>query len=162
MHLDRITELLLLLAVANGIPVLAKRLFGDFLAWPLDGGATLPDGRPVFGSSKTIRGIAASIVATAACAPVFGLSPSIGLIIAVTAMGGDLLSSFVKRRFGYASSSRASGLDQIPESLLPAIVCKDLLGLTVVDIVLVVTLFTVGEIVLSRLLFRLHIREQPY
>jgi CDP-2,3-bis-(O-geranylgeranyl)-sn-glycerol synthase len=36
------------------------------------------------------------------------------------------------------------------------------LGLTVVDIVLVVTLFTVGEIVLSRLLFRLHIREQPY
>jgi hypothetical protein len=63
---------------------------------------------------------------------------------------------------GYASSRRAWGVDQIPESLLPAIVCRDLIGFTVVDIVMVVTLFTVGEIVLSRLLFRLHIREQPY
>jgi CDP-diglyceride synthetase len=162
MHADLIAELLLLLTVANGTPVLVKKLLGDFLAYALDGGLTFLDGRPLFGSSKTIRGIVTSIVATAICAPVFGLSSTTGLIVAVTAMSGDLLSSLLKRRLGYASSRSAWGLDQIPESLLPAIVCKEPLGLTAVDLILVVTLFTVGEIVLSRLLFRLHIREQPY
>lgn len=162
MHPDRIAQLLLLLAVANGTPVFVKKLLGDFLAYPLDGGMKFPDGRALLGSSKTIRGIATSMAATAACAPVFGLPSTTGLIVAVTAMSGDLLSSFVKRRLGYASSSRAWGLDQIPESLLPAIACMGLLEITVVDIVLVVTLFIVGEMLLSRLLFRLHIREQPY
>jgi CDP-2,3-bis-(O-geranylgeranyl)-sn-glycerol synthase len=162
MHLDRIVELLLLLAVANGTPIVVKRLFGDFLIYPLDGGLTLFDGRPLFGPSKTIRGIVASIAATTSMAPLVGVSLMIGLIIGVVAMGGDLLSSFVKRRMGYTSSSRAFGLDQIPESLLPALVCKDPLGLSPLDIVLVVAMFLLGEIMLSRLMFRLHIREQPY
>lgn len=35
MHPDLIAELLLLLTVANGTPVLVKKLLGDFLAYPL-------------------------------------------------------------------------------------------------------------------------------
>ena len=85
-----------------------------------------------------------------------------GLLIGAGAMAGDLLSSFVKRRMGHPSSSRALGIDQVPESLLPAVLCKGLLGLSPVDIALVVALFFVGEIVLSRILFKLHVREQPY
>src|SRR6516225_8111296 len=158
----RIVEFLLLLAIANGTPVVIKRLLGDFLAHPLDGGRTFVDGRPLFGSSKTIRGVATSMVATAAFAPVFGVTLTTGLVIALGAMGGDLLSSFLKRRMGYASSSRALGVDQIPESLLPAVICKNLLGLSLADIVFVVAIFFLGEIVMSRILFRLHIREQPY
>lgn len=161
-HPERIVELLLLLAAANATPVLAKRLFGDFLAYPLDRGRSFLDGRPLFGSSKTIRGIATSIVATAGLALLLGTAITTGLVIGIAAMVGDLVSSFVKRRLGRASSSRAFGLDQIPESLLPAVVGKGLLGLSLIDILLVVAVFLVGEIVLSWLLFRLHIRDQPY
>ena len=39
----------------------------------------------------------------------------IGLLVAATAMAGDLLSSFLKRRLALAPSSQAIGLDQIPE-----------------------------------------------
>ena len=48
------------------------------------------------------------------------------------------------------------------ESLLAAVICKNLLGLSLADIVCVVAIFFLGEIVMSRILFRLHIREQPY
>ena len=162
MHPDRIVELLMLLAIANGAPVVVKKLLGDVLAYPLDGGKRFLDARPLLGSSKTIRGVATSIVATAGLAPLLGTTFTTGLLIGAGAMAGDLLSSFVKRRMGHPSSSRALGIDQIPESLLPAVLCKGLLGLSPVDIALVVALFFVGEIVLSRILFKLHVREQPY
>ena len=77
-------------------------------------------------------------------------------------MTGDLFSSFIKRRLGLPPSSMALGLDQIPELLLPALVYKNLTTFTLVDIVIVTTLFLVGELVLSRLLFKLHIRDQAY
>jgi CDP-archaeol synthase len=162
MHPDRVVELLMLLAIANGTPVVVKRLLGDVLAYPLDGGKRFLDDRPLFGPSKTIRGVATSIVATAGFAPLLGTAFTTGLLIGLGAMAGDLLSSFVKRRVGYPSSSQAMGIDQIPEALLPAVVCRDLLGLSPVDIALVVAVFFVGEIVLSRILFKLHVREQPY
>jgi CDP-2,3-bis-(O-geranylgeranyl)-sn-glycerol synthase len=83
-------------------------------------------------------------------------------MVGIAAMAGDTLSSFMKRRMGLASSSRASGLDQIPESLLPALACRSLLGLSAADIVAVVALFLIGEVVLALLLFRMRIRDEPY
>jgi len=77
-------------------------------------------------------------------------------------MTGDLTSSFIKRRIGVAPSSTALGLDQIPEALLPALVCKNVLALTVVDVISIVALFFIGEVILARLLFKLHIRDEPY
>ena len=109
-----ILKLLILLAVANGTPVLAKALLGDRLARPLDGGAVFVDGRPLFGPTKTIRGILVSLVATPLAAWLIGLSWHLGVVVAALAIAGDLLSSFVKRRMGLASSSMAIGLDQIP------------------------------------------------
>jgi hypothetical protein len=78
------------------------------------------------------------------------------------AMAGDLLSSFVKRRLQFQPSSRATGLDQIPESLLPALACRSTLGLTAIDILAVVTVFSVGEMVFSQLLFKWHVRDRPF
>lgn len=77
-------------------------------------------------------------------------------------MAGDLCSSFLKRRLALAPSSRALGLDQLPESLLPLLVCRAALSLTAADIVFAVILFFAGEIVLSRLLYRIHLRDEPY
>jgi CDP-2,3-bis-(O-geranylgeranyl)-sn-glycerol synthase len=157
-----ILELLVLLTIANGVPVIAKRLLGDRLAWPLDGNARFIDGRPLFGASKTIRGLALAVVATGAVAPLLGLAVTTGVLVGAGAMAGDLVSSFTKRRLDFKPSSRATGLDQIPESLIPALLCRQELGLGPADIVAVVAIFFAGEIVLSRLLFRMHIRDRPY
>jgi CDP-archaeol synthase len=136
-----ILQFVVLLTLANGTPVIAQKLLGNFLNQPLDGGAAFLDGWPLFGPSKTIRGIVLSILITTGFAPVIGLEWKIGLMAATMAMVGDLLSSFLKHRLKIPPSSRATGLDQIPESLFPALACRSILGLTVLDMTSVVVIF---------------------
>lgn len=155
-------QLLVLLAVANTAPLLGKRILGNRLAWPLDGGLRFFDGRPLFGTSKTLRGIALAVLLGSASAPLVGLPVTVGTLAAAVAMAGDLFSSFMKRRLALPPSSKATGLDQIPESLLPLLACRGLLSLTLVDIAAVVAVFFIGEIVVSRLFYRLGLRDRPY
>jgi CDP-2,3-bis-(O-geranylgeranyl)-sn-glycerol synthase len=157
-----IGRLVVLLAMANGAPVLAKKLMGNLFAVPLDGGVAFMDGRPLFGTSKTIRGIVLSVATTSLAAPLAGLDWKLGALTATGAMAGDLFSSFVKRRLDLPPSSMAIGLDQIPESLIPLILCRLQLPVTALDIAVGVTLFFIGELILSRLLFMAHVREQPF
>jgi CDP-2,3-bis-(O-geranylgeranyl)-sn-glycerol synthase len=157
-----VVQLMVLLGLANGTPVIAKKVLGTILARPLDGGMNLADGQPLFGDSKTIRGIVLSIVVTTLGAPLIGVDWTIGVAIAATAMIGDLFSSFTKRRMALVPGSMALGLDQIPESLLPAITCRWMLPVTALDIVLVAALFFVGELVVSRALYTFKIRDRPY
>lgn len=161
-HVVPLLQGLLLLTLANGAPVGAKLLFGDRFAAPLDGGITLADGNPLFGGSKTIRGVVSAILATALAAAFLGIGWRTGALFGALAMAGDLLSSFTKRRLGQPPSSRATGIDQIPEALLPLLLCRAGLGLTLVDVVVGVAVFLIGEIYGSRILFRLHLRDQPY
>ena len=162
MAYEAVALLLLLLLVANGTPVVLKRVLGDRGARPIDGGRRFRDGRPLLGRSKTWRGLAGGLVATALAAWVLGAGAWLGALVALAAHLGDMASSFTKRRLAIASSGRALGIDQIPESLLPALATAWPLGLGVVDVALVVALFLVGELALSRLLFRLGIRDEPY
>jgi hypothetical protein len=157
-----ILQLMILLTLANGTPVVAKKLFGRRCAWPLDAGIQFFDGRAVLGASKTVRGIVLSLLVSAAGAPLIGLDARIGAVVAGTAMAGDLLSSFIKRRLDLPPSSRATGLDQIPESLLPLLACRGALSLSAADVAAGVAVFFVGEVILSRLLYRLRLRDRPY
>ena len=77
-------------------------------------------------------------------------------------MTGDIISSFIKRRAGLASSARALGLDQIPEALLPMLLAWLWLDLGWLIVAVVVVLFTVSNILLSPILYRLGIRHQPH
>ena len=162
MQLLHILQLLLLMMLANGAPIVAKKIFGPRFSFPLDGGIIFFDGRPLFGPSKTIRGILVSVLITTASAPFIGLDLTIGAIVAGAAMAGDLFSSFVKRRLNVPPSSRALGLDQVPESLFPMLACSDALSLAIPDIALGVGVFFIGEIILSRLLYQIHVRDEPY
>jgi CDP-diglyceride synthetase len=162
MQLLHILQILVLLTFANGTPIVAKKIFGSRFALPLDAGIIFIDGRPVFGASKTMRGIVVSFLITSAIAPFIGLDLTIGAIVASSAMAGDLFSSFMKRRLNFPPSSQALGLDQVPESLFPMLACRDALSLTIADIALGVGIFFIGELILSRLLFRAHLRDEPY
>lgn len=162
MHPILILQLLVLVAVANATPPMAKRLLGETFARPLDGGAVFLDGRPLLGPAKTIRGILLSVVATPIAAVLLGMGWEIGVVVAIAAMAGDLVSSFTKRRLGYPSSSRAIGLDHIPESLFPFIASRLLLPVTLIDMVLGTAIFFVAMLLVARALFKLRIRGEPY
>jgi hypothetical protein len=73
MHLFPILQAMVLLTLANGTPVVAKKIFGQSFALPLDACLTFFDGKPLFGPSKTIRGILFAVLVTTAGSPLIGL-----------------------------------------------------------------------------------------
>jgi len=155
-------KLLVLLTLANGTPVIVRNIFGDRFTWPLDGGIELFDGQPLFGSSKTVRGVVLSVLVTGASGALMGLDWKVGVVIGTLSMAGDLFSSFLKRRMKLPPSSRALGLDQVPESLFPLLGCQGMLELGVTEIVTVVTIFFAGDVVFSPLFYKWKIRKHPY
>jgi hypothetical protein len=157
-----ILQLLVLLMLANGTPLIAKKILDERLAYPLDGGVEFLDGRPLFGRSKTIRGVVLAVLVTTAGAPLIGLDWGIGALVGSLAMAGDLVSSFLKRRMALPPSSRASGLDQLPEALFPLLVCRNPLSLTIADIGVTAALFFIGEVLLSRVFYAFRLRDRPY
>lgn len=155
-------QMLLLLLVANGSPLIVQALFPCRLNWRLDGGHDFIDGHPLFGSTKTVRGVLGALTITPLASVLLGLGWQLGLLTGLFAMLGDLTSSFVKRRLGMPSSSMALGLDQVPESLFPLLASRLLVDLPLLQIAWLVGLFFVSELLLSRVLYRLHLRKHPY
>ena len=77
--------------LANATPVL---LGGG---GPLDGGRTWRDGEPLLGDHKTVRGTISGLAAGTLTGILQGV-PLRGVLLAVGAIGGDLIVSFIKRR----------------------------------------------------------------
>lgn len=155
-------RLLCLIGIANGAPILTARLLGNRWSAPLDGGARFADGAPVLGPRKTVRGVITAMLASALCAPVLGVPMVLGVQVGAAAMAGDALSSFVKRRLGIPPSGQATGLDQIPEALLPLLAVRGALDLSLVQILGVVAAFFALERPAARLFYWLGIRNRPY
>ncbi len=155
-------KLLLVLAAANIAPILAKRWLGARWSFPLDAGCVFFDGRPLLGPSKTLRGLVAAALASMVAALLLGLPPLVGLLMGLCAMAGDALSSFIKRRLGVPPSGKATGLDQLPEALLPLLAVQPLLELTPQVILGVTLVFFLLEMPLARWSFRRGLRDRPY
>jgi CDP-2,3-bis-(O-geranylgeranyl)-sn-glycerol synthase len=152
MRIWLISELLLLLIVANGTPVIIGLLLGQRCNQPLDAGRLFPDQRPWLGASKTIRGVLAAISASTLCAPLVGFTYIHGALFGGLSMLGDLLSSFIKRRLGFSSSCSRPVLDQLPETLLPLLVMQPVHTATVPEMAVVITVFIVVDLLLSRVI----------
>lgn len=155
-------ELFVMLVLANGAPVVAARLLKGRWAWPVDGGHVWRDGRPLLGRTKTWRGLVSGTLTCALFSFIFGLGLVFGLLFGLLGLAGDLASSFTKRRLGLESSARALGLDQIPEAALPMALAVAWLPLGWEAACLVVGLFTLANVAVSPILFRLGIRGQPH
>ncbi len=162
MEMLAILQAVILISAANMAPVVSKRIWGTRFAGPIDGGLVLRDGHPLLGPSKTWRGVVAAVVLACCAAALIGLPPQVGALVAASAMVGDCVSSFLKRRVGLESSSMSLGLDQIPESLLPAIACRIYMPLGSVQIIAIMAVFFAGQLALSRLSFAIGLRDRPY
>jgi len=138
--------------IANAFPV----VFGGGLA--IDMGKKLPDGKPIFGSHKTVRGFVAGLIAGVLTSwvqtillqynmlsdfePPFQFNVLIGAMIALGALVGDLAHSFVKRRMGVAEGSPlpvADQLDFVVGAILFSLLVSAYPPLLIVVIIIVVT-----------------------
>ncbi len=155
-------QLLLLIIVANGAPIILRDLLHARFDRPLDSGALFIDGQRWLGDSKTWRGVIGSILATTVVAWLLDLPAATGAAVGVLSMGGDILASFTKRRLRLAPSSMAPLLDQIPESLLPALALRRTFNLDIISVLALVGLFIVFELSVSVILYRMGIRKRPY
>jgi CDP-2,3-bis-(O-geranylgeranyl)-sn-glycerol synthase len=119
--------------VANGMPVVARKLPG-IARW------TTPINIKLFGANKTYRGFAVGVASAVICALIqfslrnvwffkelnelhtsLGQSALVGLLLGFGALFGDLVKSFVKRRIGIAPGHAWPILDGI-DYVLGAIV----------------------------------------
>lgn len=157
-----VLQLAALVTLANSAPVLAQHVMGDLWQQPIDNAVVLRDGHPLFGRSKTWRGLVAASLACALVAPLLAWSWQIGFAVGALAMTGDLFARFLKRRRGLDASQRAPRLDSIPEALLPALVLRGPLQLTWFEVLLVVVIFVVTVRLASPLIFRLGLRARPW
>ena len=155
-------QLLILIIIANGAPIVIRVLLNNCFSIAVDFGYKLPDNYPIFGESKTWRGVIAAIIATSAAAWLMGYSSFTGALVASYAVLGDLISSFIKRRLARQPSSMALLLDQIPESLFPALMMMQVFKLNISAIIQLVLTFIIIELLLSHILYKWGIRERPY
>jgi len=160
--LETFIKLLVMLLATNGTPILMARIFQSRGAQPLDLGRQLLDGRPVFGSSKTWRGLAAALITSCILSMIFGYGIWFGLVFGILVIVGDLTSSFIKRRTGLKPSDQCTGLDQLPESFIPSVYAVWHLGAGWWWAVLLSLAFMLLEILISKPLFWLNIRKRPY
>lgn len=156
-----IPELVALLIVANGAPMVLSRVMAS-RGLAVDGRLRLPDGRRLFGASKTWRGVGAAILSAAVFAWLLQFGLAFGAVFGAAAMIGDLFSSCLKRRLGLRSGDKALGLDQLPEGLLPSFVAWWWLGVPGWAALLAALIFSALNIWGSPLLYRLGIRRRPH
>ncbi len=155
-------KLLFMLLATNGAPVLVTRVLQSLGSVPVDLGRRLPDGRPIFGPSKTWRGVIAALATSCILAWCFGYGCRFGFTLGVLVVAGDLISSFIKRRIGIPPSDRFIGLDQLPESVLPSLYAVSALELDWSYTLLLPLAFMLVEMVISKPLFLLKIRKRPH
>ncbi len=155
-------KLLLLLAIANTMPIVARHLFRSSLSTPIDFNKTFWDGRPILGTHKTWRGLVASIFGTWLASFLFDIDQLLAIELAFWSMIGDMLASFIKRRRGLRSGAKCTGVDQVIEAFLPLLILKGDLAITWLDITTVTSLFVFFEIVLSPIFYKIGFRRNPY
>ncbi len=108
--------------VANAAPV----IFGG--GYPLDAGRLFWDGKPIFGSNKTVRGFFAGLLVGTFAGFVlshlyqlegfpqnflFQYNTLLGFVLSLGALTGDLIHSFIKRRLDISPGSPLPVADQL-------------------------------------------------
>ncbi len=137
---------------ANALPV----VLGGGL--PIDLGRKMPDGKPIFGSHKTIRGFAAGVIAGTltslaqlwvlqAVAPPdfvlpFQFGAVLGFAISLGALTGDLIHSFVKRRISIAEGAPLLIADQL-DFVVGAVLLYSLFSLAFPPLLTIALIFVI-------------------
>ena len=154
--------IIFMLLIVNGAPILAARSMGSRFARPIDAGRLGSDGRRLLGQAKTWRGVVASLFMAAVIGVMIGWALLVSIGFSISAMIGDCLASWLKRRKGLQPSEQAVGLDHIPEAFFPVLFLLMLGLVSVTALLMIPIVFFLLAISLSRVLYILHLRKRPY
>ncbi len=155
-------KILVLLGIANTMPIVAWHVFKDRLSTPIDFNKRFLDGRPILGPHKTWRGLISSVIGTWLASYLLRTDPETAAYLAIWSMAGDMIASFLKRRRGLASGARFTGVDQVIESFLPVALLKGNLGISWLDCFVITIIFSVVEMTFSPFFYKIGFRRNPY
>lgn len=150
---------------------------------PIDGGRTW-NGRRLLGDGKTWRGTAAGVAAGTLLAAILdvvagplaaatgltlpGIPLDVGFALALGAMLGDIVASFVKRRIGQVRGESLPGLDQLDfvvgALVLAALVAPGWFGavFTPTRIVVVIVITPVLHVGTNVVAYALDLKAEPW
>lgn len=158
-------KILTLLWAINLAPPVIAVIFEDRWDTPLDFGHRLPDGNLLFGSHKTVRGLFAGAGTGFVSGIFLGIPWWLGLGAGLLSMAGDLVSSFIKRRFGLSSGDIVPPLDQGFEGLFPFFLLGPYFLLGAGEILFLAVFFGlgafVGSLFLNRVLLTVPFAKYP-
>lgn len=142
--------------LANAAPV----IFGG--GAPLDGDRLFLDHKPIFGSHKTVRGTLSGVVVGFVTGFVQG-DVLRGFLLSCGAVGGDLFTSFLKRRLNLKPGAPFPIFDQL-SFILGAIILVSLVPPPPSqDMVIVIVVATIPIHFLSNLFaFLLKMKDKPW
>lgn len=124
---------------ANAAPV----IFGG--GFPIDGGKTFIDGKPIFGSHKTLRGFFSGLIVGTLVSFVqgalFQYNMLLGFTLSMGALAGDLVGSFFKRRLDLPPGSDLPIADQL-DFILGALLFSLLVSPPPLPIVIIIVIIT--------------------
>ncbi|RLI12913.1 CDP-2,3-bis-(O-geranylgeranyl)-sn-glycerol synthase [Candidatus Bathyarchaeota archaeon] len=151
---------------ANGAPV----IFGGGRS--IDSGKLFIDGRPLFGSHKTIRGFIAGLVIGTfvgwlqeAIAPAIGFpkgSVLLGFMLSLGAMIGDLLGSFIKRRLKLNPGVPLPIVDQIDFTLMALLMATLVKPPTLLMAIIIFVLTVPIHLTVNAMAYLLGLKKTPW
>ena len=129
---------------------------------PLDGGRLFLDRKPILGAHKTVRGTISGLVVGSFTGLVQG-DPLRGVLLSCGALGGDLLTSFLKRRLSLKPGAPFPVVDQL-SFILGAIALVSLVSpAPSAEMVLTIVVATLPIHFLSNLFaFLLGMKDKPW
>lgn len=157
---------------ANAAPVIG----GGGL--PIDGGKKLSDGHRIFGDGKTVRGflfgwLVGSVVGIVqifvwsepevqSVIQVGAWSWKVPVLLSLGALSGDVVASFLKRRFGIVRGAPIPGVDQL-DFIIGALLVASIIWVPGWEVIVTLFILTpVLHLVLNRVAFEIGFKSEPY
>ncbi|RLI43959.1 CDP-2,3-bis-(O-geranylgeranyl)-sn-glycerol synthase [Candidatus Bathyarchaeota archaeon] len=151
---------------ANGAPV----IFGG--GKPLDFGKKFLDGKPIFGSHKTIRGFISGLAIgtfVGLIQWVFGASVGylkvdvpLGFALSLGAMTGDLLGSFIKRRLNLKPGASLPIIDQMSFVVVALAFGYLIEPPTPTEVIIILLLTGLLHLLTNKIAYHLRIKRTPW
>jgi CDP-2,3-bis-(O-geranylgeranyl)-sn-glycerol synthase len=128
---------------------------------PLDGGEKWLDGKPFLGSHKTLRGCIVGVLAGLLIGFLQG-NVLAGVTQGFGAILGDLLSSFLKRRWDLAPGASAPVLDQLDFIVVAIILSQPFTRATLQEMVIIILVTIPIHYLSNYLSWMLKMKEHPW
>ena len=151
---------------ANGAPV----IFGG--GKPLDFGKKFLDGKPIFGSHKTIRGFISGLTIgtfVGLIQWIFGanvdhlrVGAPLGFALSLGAMIGDLLGSFIKRRLDLKPGASLPIIDQMGFVIVALAFGSLIEPPTLTEVIIILLLTGLLHLLTNRIAYHLRIKRTPW